>query len=244
VKKDALHKAAHTGKIDEVRRLLNQGGDVNARNADGDTILWLAAHGGHTEVVRLLVDAGAEINATHPSYGSALIGPLMNKERFDVMQLLIDRGLDPNVTNAIGYSPLMLAARNGSAKAARFLLDNGAKVDAENNEGKTALMFADWDLLSTEEFHRTPKGKGKPPLKAETTRLLLERGANPNHKANRGVTPLIEAACRPAIDKTLALIEAGARINDEDDKGRTALTLAIERNHADIMELLRQNGAK
>lgn len=52
--KTKLHRAARDGKVDEVRRLLSQGADKNAKDYDGKTALQLAANNGHVEIVKLL----------------------------------------------------------------------------------------------------------------------------------------------------------------------------------------------
>jgi len=55
--------AAETGQVNTVRTLLENGVDVDAKNAKGATALWLAASNGHLEVVRLLLEKGAAVDA-------------------------------------------------------------------------------------------------------------------------------------------------------------------------------------
>jgi hypothetical protein len=71
-----------------------------------------------------------------------------------------------------GGTPLMGAALFGQAKAASLLIENGANINARNNDGATALLVAAF-------FCRT-----------ETVRLLLSRGADVNAKNIRAETAL------------------------------------------------------
>lgn len=52
--------AAAEGRVDDVRRWLSRGGDVDARDSDGGTALMRAALGGHARMVAMLLVAGAD----------------------------------------------------------------------------------------------------------------------------------------------------------------------------------------
>ena len=58
-----LHRAAHGGRLSEVKRLLEAGADVNAKDNDGNPPLHLASNYGHAEVVKILLEAGANVDA-------------------------------------------------------------------------------------------------------------------------------------------------------------------------------------
>src|SRR6266700_6138603 len=82
---DALFKAAVEGDSGRIRALLDQGANVNAKNADGETIL-MSAVGiqsrykedkiDHSEVVKLLLSRGADIDATDKKGRTALMQAL------------------------------------------------------------------------------------------------------------------------------------------------------------------------
>jgi ankyrin repeat protein len=55
------------------------------------------------------------------------------------MQLLLAHKADVAATNPQGWTPLMLAARSGSAPRVQALLDAGAQHSAVNVQGNTAL---------------------------------------------------------------------------------------------------------
>lgn len=66
-----LFLAAGSGKLRAVRYLLDEGADVNRREAGGTTPLIEAAYNGHVEVIKELLLRGAQVNALS-DYGTAL----------------------------------------------------------------------------------------------------------------------------------------------------------------------------
>ena len=57
-----LMNAAVGGDVNAVKKLLNEGADVNVQGFNGWTALSEAAYGGHTKIVKLLIDKGADID--------------------------------------------------------------------------------------------------------------------------------------------------------------------------------------
>ncbi len=64
-----LIKAAFSGNLPEVERLLGKGADVNAKRDNGITALMGASIEGHREIVVLLLAKGADVGATVNMYG-------------------------------------------------------------------------------------------------------------------------------------------------------------------------------
>jgi ankyrin repeat protein len=122
----ALHKAAKAGKAEEVRRLLNAGSDVEARDGAGMTPLYLAASEGHQEVVELLLNHGAYVNARDAVLGAS---PLQRAATFghaEVVRVLLERGADVNFGSS-GESALQLAKKRGFSQVVEILRAYGAK---------------------------------------------------------------------------------------------------------------------
>src|SRR5207245_1653184 len=78
---------------------------------------------------------------------------------------------------------------------------------------------------------------------AETLRLLLKQGADPNVANEEGQTALYFALREYHTDIARALLEAGADINHADRHGDTALILAARADDKDLVRLLLKKGA-
>ena len=64
------------------------------------------------------------------------------QRQLDWVGFLLQKGANPNIGNADGDTPLIVASRIGFEEAARFLLQYKANVDAMNRRGETALIVA------------------------------------------------------------------------------------------------------
>ena len=166
-----LISAAEAGRVDEVRRLLDSGADVNEKIGGVTfTALMLAVKGGHIEIVKLLLEAGADPNA---SFGVAHVGfftPLnlavggQFKNRLEMIDVLVAGGALLNPPPEFDYSPLMTAISMNDIEMIQALLKRGSDVNWEDNFGNTALESAATDGNRS----------------ATIVRLLLEAGADPN----------------------------------------------------------------
>lgn len=74
-------------------------------------------------------------------------------------------------------------------------------------------------------------------------KFLLQKGANPNVRDNKGVTPLELAASLRFIEGMEALAEAGAQVDETNSTGETPLMLAAHLRDADMAKILLENGA-
>lgn len=154
-----LSDAARTHDLGEVRRLLAQGADPNAKDKNGRTPLMEAAAWGYTDTVKVLLENGADVNATDMVGWTALFWAAFSR-RTDAMRLLVAKGADVNARDNEKKSALFWAASSGDTDTVRTLLDNGAKANARDSHGWTPLMSAA-DLGHL-----------------ETVRLLVEKGAD------------------------------------------------------------------
>jgi ankyrin repeat protein len=132
-------------------------------------------------------------------------------QRMRRLEELLKSGASPNAVESqpafgTGMSILSLAALRGGCDEILLLLDHGADLDAEDSVGGTALMscFAIADELRDKD---SSSGFLKHKCVME---LLIERGADTNHKTHLGDTPLSIALRNNNIEAALVLLEHGA----------------------------------
>lgn len=149
-----VFESAAFGDLDRLSELLATEPDlVNATSGDGFTPLHLAAFFGQTDSVRLLLARGAEPDVRGQGWmtGTALSAAAAGGHTAIVL-LLLEVGVDPNVQQAQGFTPLHAAAQNADLEAVRALLDAGADPAIVTEEGVTAAELAEQagDLVTVE----------------------------------------------------------------------------------------------
>ena len=157
--------------LDLIKILLAKGADPNlklrrkaahrafldARWSDliGGTAFLRATQTGDITVMRLLLSYGADPNVITSTKESALslasgvgwpLGQGYMRSEAEIRQafdLCLALGMDVNLANVDGVTPLMGAAHKGDNVTVQYLVNNGAKLDAKDTEGRTALVWAE-----------------------------------------------------------------------------------------------------
>jgi len=221
-----LHHAAGFGTLETMKRLIEAGAEVDARNDRNSTPLHWAVS--DTNKIRHLLANGADINAKTERERTPL--SLAAAMRFDMapLKLLLEKGANPNIASINGQTPLMFAARAGNLEAMELLLAKKADPLAVDGNGAVALMGA------------------AASRNAEAVKLLLEHGAGVNAKTKRNGTAISGAASRGAEDVVKLLLEEGAEVNIRDYQGHSPLLFAAmsESMSAATVRMLLEKGAK
>ena len=133
--------------------------------------------------------------------------------------------------SADNATPLHLASRNGHVKAARKLIERGADLTAQDEEGNTPLHLASYGEV-------------------DVARMLIERGADLTAKDKEGKTPLHLASAPPNnfllqehAELVHMLLEHGADANAQSNDGSTPLSLASRDERTEIIQVLTQHVA-
>jgi ankyrin repeat protein len=143
-----LWEACAVGREARAVEILDQNPTlVNAFSPDGFTPLGLSVFFGHPAVVENLLARGAEVNV--PSQNAMKVCPLHSAAAqsdpavaLALTRRLLEKGANPNVRQAGGWTPLHEAARRGHAEMVALLLGAGAEAAARNDEGKSPLDLA------------------------------------------------------------------------------------------------------
>jgi ankyrin repeat protein len=207
--------------IAKARLLIERGANVNARSSNlGRTPLLIAAgYPGTVSLLELLLAHGADLRARDQA-GFTALAMAMQSADVEVLRLLVDRGLDPKDEVPAGA----LRAVYGRPRPAviDFLMSRGLEVPKD-----TLLRGSNWqspDLIGRwiergADVNARDAVYGRTPLftaasselaGAETLRLLLERGADPNAESTEGERPLDWAIYRADQAKIAVLEKHGA----------------------------------
>lgn len=173
---------------------------------------------------------------------------------------LLDMGVDINVRDSEGYTPLLTAVRTRYNALAELLVARGADVNLADNDDWTPLMYAAW--RDSPEIVRILIGKGAP-VNAKHAKGLTPLAVAAQHGKTQALKALLEA--KPDIDLTVggagytplmlalvggfdntaqALIEGGADVNAKNAAGITPLMIAAAGDRAASARLLLERGAK
>lgn len=242
------------GGVETVRILLQHGVPVGTKRK-GATALIAACVKNKLSLVQMLCDAGASLQSVDLQGGTALHCAAF----FDVAdsaRYLLQRGAYADPRDVKDFTPLQLAALNGSARAASVLADF-ADVRAYDPTGRTPLLIAmhmkqeltALALIEKNAAVEVPDAKGKTPMHIAAKKGMLIAlqallqvapcDVLDGHKR----TPLVSALLCKQVGAARLLIEAGVRLDIPNHKGNTPLHIAAAHNMVDIVNLLLARGA-
>jgi ankyrin repeat protein len=227
--------------VEAVKRLLDDGVEVDARQPDGATALHWAVYREDLETVEVLLRAGASVDVVNRMGAAPLWLAAANGDAAAIARLL-DAGANPNVALWEGETPSMTAAR--------LLLEAGADPNArETSRDQTALMWA-----VTQGQHQVvqvlldagadveARSKVRPRLMYDVgpNAAVFDQGVTVNLG---GFTSLLFAARHGDVASARLLLAAGAAVDNPAANGASPLVVATHSGHTALSLLLLAEGA-
>ncbi|KAE8423351.1 ankyrin repeat-containing domain protein [Aspergillus pseudocaelatus] len=228
-----LHGAAWKGYTTILDILLGiDGVDVDSKDEDGYTALWLAVRWGREDAVELLLDKyGASLDVPNGDMEWTAFQAAIYYEKPETARMLLARGANPNSRDRYGRSPLSWAVNIewddchdgiGSTIVPLLLETDGVDVNSQDKMGRTPLF---WALLSAIYLVHAPE---KASMYEDGVQLLLEKGARVDSRDDSGRTPIFYAAMVKRAALVQMFLDKGAEPDCKDADGRTPLSYAVE----------------
>jgi ankyrin repeat protein len=192
-----MFAAAGRGDAAALKRLIAAGAPVDPRDAAGRTPLLVAVAQDRLDAAAALIEAGASVNAQAADMDTPwmLAGAL---GRAEMLGRMILKGPDFALRNRFGGNALIPACERAHVEAVKVLLTSGIDVNHVNNLGWTCLL----EIVIL--------GDGGP-RHAETAKLVLAAGADPNLADKDGVSPLRHALNKGQREVARLIEAAGGR---------------------------------
>jgi ankyrin repeat protein len=206
--------------VEKVRLLVARGANVNARSDTERTPLLVAAAYPRTvDVLRLLLDRGADLRAQDRAGATALALAVRSAD-VEVVRFLVERGLDPDAltpgARRVGFArydrPTTDYLTSKGLRPAPDLLVAAATWHPADLVARWIALGADVNASNAAQYGRTPlltavtsEAEG-----ADTLKLLLDHGADPNVRTSEGESPLDWAIYKGDRAKIQVLEQHGA----------------------------------
>lgn len=230
-----LYYASMGGLIYAAQELLKGGADVNARGGPYGNALHAACQNGHKKLVAILLDNDADVDSRGNLVErfSGEMGPVtplysaVIKKDLEIVELLVEKGADPNIQEGHFGNVLQAACNNDKASVplARMLLENGADVNAQSPTFGDALQAAcaagNWELVN----------------------LLLNSGADVNCHGSKCSNAIVSACSNGHLHVATLLIDRGADIDACGGEFGNAIQSAAYLGRETVVQWLLDNGA-
>lgn len=226
--RNALHLASKkNADISIVNYLLNEGCTINVCDKDGNTPLHIAVKNNYKDIGNALLSAGADIFVVNNSGDCPLkLSYFLNEGR--EQWIITDQTIQKK--DAVGNTPLHLAAQWNEPNMITYLLDRGADINAKNDYGETPFFSA---------------MKGNSPACIDA--LLNYSGMNINigsrdFLGNSVLHTAVQWSAYDATMKVISLTDGKSLIGARNLAGKTALHIAANQGNLKFIQMLLSYG--
>ncbi|MEN8121169.1 MAG: ankyrin repeat domain-containing protein [Bacteroidota bacterium] len=194
--------------------LLNQGLSIDTKGTftDNCPLIFGAVKYENLNALKKLIKLGANKSARCRSgFGETPLLLAIHEENADIVEYLLQIGVDPNEKEWTDKSALLNAAEKDNDKVINLLIDAGAQIEYNKYFGKTALMQA----VDRKKYI--------------SVQALINKGTNVNYETKYGETPLILAIKKNDYPIIKLLVESGAKTNIKYE-GKSLVEFAKEKD--------------
>lgn len=251
-----LHVAINTdASLQKIQYILSLMDNVNARNSDGDSALYLAVLKNRQQLGELLLAKKADIFSTNnknysplhlalksggtvqdwlitsqtitatDGSGNTALHYAAEWELKNAVTTLLEKGANPSARNANGETPIFNAVKTNDPELIEIMIKGGASIQDRDHLGSTTLHVA----------VRWDADK--------SVQELIRLGIDVNAQNISGKSALAEAVLAGKLGMARLLLASGADPNSSDSTGRTILMDAIRGQNTDVITLLLDNKA-
>lgn len=271
---EQLLEASKQGNFEEVKRLIEEGANVNAGRSDDDSPtspLYLAIDTENKELIKFLIEKGANVNFEDYDCGQAdcsgdSSSPLIKAVRAgnkEIVEMLLDNGAEIDLEvysgDDLAMSALRAAIEKNNKDMIDLLLKRGSKdiaIALARPDLLTILLKNGADINAVFSFENCgsivdiAKDQEKPKL----VEFFISKGAKDKEEKhcswdfNRSWCNIDEQLIVASITEDLPLVqtllEYGANLKAKDRFGDTVFSRAKATKNKAIIEILNQAGAK
>ncbi len=229
-----LNFAATTGqqRTELYDYIISQGADVKLeKNRNGaNALLLVAPFMKDAALLDYFVSKGLPLNSTDAA-GNGLFNHAAKGGNTQILQLLVDKGVDFNIRSKDGENAVLMASRGrrgheNTLDTYLFLEKLGIPTNTMDTEGQTPL------------HHIAYSGKDK-----KVYDYFLEKGVDIDQEDASGNTPFLNAAYRNDLEIVRHLAPRVKNIDHANKEGKAALTRALEQNTPEVIAFLITEGA-
>lgn len=251
-----LFYAIRSGNEEMINLLLDQKAAINHTALSGTTPLMVAAQSLNNLWVKRLIDLGADCTKKNRE-GQDVLTILIGKSGAgidkELLELLVSKGLNVNVTDSEGESLVFKAAESGNLELLQYLRSVGATFNPLDNskqrpETKNALVIRylienGADINATDSWHSTYMCTAMSMNDMELATYLVKKGINLEQECYFQEPALIKAIEAKDLVFVRFLVDSGADVNVIGYFDKNAMQYALEKGTTEIVNYLRSKGA-
>jgi ankyrin repeat protein len=176
--------------------------------------------------IKQLLKQGVNPNIQHPHLFKIITNIMKLKNGYDILDLLLQYKLNPNLIDYIKHNSLLHEAINlMDIRIIKKLLEYNANINIQNAKLQTPLFRAIFIVIQNNISSK---------VYLPIIQLLLENGANPNLAAIDQITTLHLAAMSNLLDIIKLLLKFNVNVNIIDEEGYTALMYATNKDNMNV----------